>query len=72
MNEKQILEFNAEPWYLRRMSVKELLDTAALAKSMLDDASPTLRNEIILLIQKCKSLVAQYEQEQLKETLWFH
>ena len=72
MNEKQILEFNAEPWYLRRMSEKELLDTVALAKSMYDHASPALQSEITLLIQKCESLVAQHEQERLKETLWFH
>lgn len=72
MNEKQILEFNAEPWYLRRMSEKELLDTAALAQAMLNDVSPAFRNEILLLIQKCETLAADLKQDRLKETLWFH
>lgn len=72
MNETQILEFNAEPWYLRRMSEKELRDTVALAQSMLNDANPTLCREILLLIQKCESLVTEHEGNRLKETLWFH
>lgn len=72
MNEKQILKLNAEPWYLCKMSEEELLDTAALAKSMLNEADPLLHNEITRLIQQCESLAAECQQNRLKETLWFH
>ncbi len=72
MNEKQILKLNAEPWHLCKMSEEELLETAALANSMLDKAEPPLRDVIIRLIAQCESLAAQHQQDRLKEFLWFH
>ncbi len=56
MDEKRILELNAEPWRLRKMSVKELLDTAALAKSIYFESSESIQFEITILADKCESL----------------
>ena len=59
MNEQWIMDLNSDPWRLRKMSVKELLDTAALANAMLDDASTHLQAEIRLLVDKCHTLACE-------------
>ncbi len=72
MNEKQVMRLNSEPWILRQMSVKELLDTAALAKALFQGATPSLQHETTLLYLKCTALAGGQEQNKLKECWRFH
>ncbi len=66
MDEKKILELNAEPWKLRQMSVKELLDTAALAKSIYMESSDSVQFEITILAEKCEALAVEMTLESNK------